>query len=108
MSKVVNLRQPSFSGKSPKPTPPRKPKNADVWSRAYLTLAAAGKVGQHGHQDKTLILTLFRHGLRVSELIALHWNQMALDAGLVHIDRRKSGTPALIPWEAQRSGRCAG
>ncbi len=68
MSKVVELRQPSFSGQSSKPTPPRKPRNADVRSREHLTpgevdklLSAAGKLGRHGNRDKTLILDTYRH-----------------------------------------------
>jgi len=104
MSKVVELRQPSFLGKSEKPTPPRKPKNADVRSREHLTpsevdklLSAAGKLGRHGHRDRTLILVMYRHGLRVSELVALRWDQVDLDAGLVNIDRRKNGTPSTHP-----------
>jgi type 1 fimbriae regulatory protein FimB/type 1 fimbriae regulatory protein FimE len=104
MSKVIELRQPSFSGKSGKPTPPRKPKNADVRSREHLTpgevdklLSTAGKLGRHGHRDKTLVLITYRHGLRVSELIALRWDQVDLNAGLVHINRRKNGTPSTHP-----------
>ncbi len=104
MSKVVELHQPSFSGKLQKPTPPRKPKNADVRSREHLTpgevdkmIAAAGKVGRHGHRDKTLVLVMYRHGLRVSELVALRWDQVDLDAGLIHVKRRKNGTPSTHP-----------
>jgi type 1 fimbriae regulatory protein FimB/type 1 fimbriae regulatory protein FimE len=104
MSKVIELRQPSFSGKLSKPTPPRKPRNADVRSREHLTpgevdklLSAASKLGRHGHRDKTLILITYRHGLRVSELIALRWDQVDLDAGLVHINRMKNGTPSTHP-----------
>ncbi|MCP4571754.1 MAG: tyrosine-type recombinase/integrase [bacterium] len=84
--------------------PPRKPKNADVRSREYLTpaeveqlLAAAGRVGRHGHRDKTLILALYRHGLRVSELVALRWDQVDLNAGLLHVNRRKNGAPSTHP-----------
>jgi type 1 fimbriae regulatory protein FimB/type 1 fimbriae regulatory protein FimE len=40
---------------------------------------------------------MYRHGLRVSELIALRWDQVDLDAGLVHINRRKNGTPSTHP-----------
>jgi len=87
-----------------KSAPPRKPKNADVRSREHLTpgevdqlMAAAGKLGRHGHRDKTLILVMYRHGLRVSELVALRWDQVDLDAGLIHINRRKNGTPSTHP-----------
>jgi len=104
MSKVVELHQASFSGKLPKKAPPRKPRNADVRSREHLTpgevdnlLSTSGKIGRHGHRDKTLILIMYRHGLRVSELVALRWDQVDLDAGLIHINRRKNGTPSTHP-----------
>lgn len=96
--------QPLFSGKLSKPPPPRKPKNADVRCREYLTpnemallIAVAGKQPRHGHRNKTLILVMYRHGLRVAELIALHWDQIDLDAGLIHINRLKNGTPSTHP-----------
>lgn len=89
--------------------PPRKPKNADVRSREYLTqgeidkvIAAAGKLRRHCHRDKTLILVTYRHGLRVSELVSLRWDQVNFDAGLIHIVRRKTAPPTHIPWAAQR------
>jgi len=104
MSNVTTLPQPSFSGKSTKSTPPRKPKNADVRSREHLTqgeidkvVAAAGKLGRHGHRDKTLILVMYRHGLRVSELVSLRWDQIDFDDGRIHIIRRKNGTPSTHP-----------
>ena len=62
-SKVAPLHQPSFSGKLP-----RKPKNAEVRTREYLTekeveslMKAAKQTGRHGHRDSTLILMMFRH-----------------------------------------------
>lgn len=104
MSKVAELHQPSFSGKSVKKTPPRKPKNGDVRSREHLTptavdklMSIAGKLGRHGRRDKTLILIMYRHGLRVSELAALRWDQVDLNAGLIHINRRKNGIPSTHP-----------
>jgi type 1 fimbriae regulatory protein FimB/type 1 fimbriae regulatory protein FimE len=104
MSKVVELPQPSFSGKSQKSAPPRRAKNGDVRSREHVTpeevdklIAAAGKVGRHGHRDKTLILVTYRHALRVSEAVALRWDQLDLDGGRIHVNRMKNGTPSTHP-----------
>ena len=53
----------------PRVAPPRKPKNADVRSREYLTesevtrLAEAAQAhGRYGHRDACMILLAFRHG----------------------------------------------
>jgi type 1 fimbriae regulatory protein FimB/type 1 fimbriae regulatory protein FimE len=45
-------------------------------------------------QDRLLILTAFRHALRVSELVNLRWQQIHLDTTTIHITRAKNGTPA--------------
>jgi len=58
---------------------------------------AAGKLGRHGHRDRTLILLAYRHALRVSELVALRWDQTDLKQGLLHIIRSKNGTPSTHP-----------
>ena len=39
----------------------------------------------------------FRHGLRVSELVALRWEQVDLKQGLLHVRRRKNGLPSTHP-----------
>jgi type 1 fimbriae regulatory protein FimE len=52
---------------------------------------ASSKVGRHGARDRTLILLAFRHGLRVSELVTMRWEQIDLKAGLVHVARLKNG-----------------
>jgi type 1 fimbriae regulatory protein FimB/type 1 fimbriae regulatory protein FimE len=94
--------------KSPQPANrkvmPTRPKNAELRTREYLTsdeidalMAAARGVGRHGHRDATLILIGFRHGLRVSELVALQWSQVDLRQGLLHVRRAKNGTPATHP-----------
>ncbi len=82
----------------------RKPKNADVRTREYLTpdevealMKAARSVGRHGHRDATLILLSFRHGLRVSEAISLRWDQVELRAGRLHVTRSKNGSPSVHP-----------
>lgn len=80
---------------------PGRPKNGDVRSREYLTLdevealiKAAGSLGRHQHRDRTLILIMFRHGLRVSEAIDLRWDQVNFKSGQLHVNRLKNGNPA--------------
>jgi integrase len=40
---------------------------------------------------------MYRHGLRVSEAIALRWEQADLKAGLLHVNRLKNGFPSTHP-----------
>jgi integrase len=79
---------------------PGRTKNSDVRSREYLTqdevealMKAAGNTGRHPLRDRTLILTMFRHGLRVSESVNLRWDQVDFKAGSIHINRLKNGKP---------------
>jgi type 1 fimbriae regulatory protein FimB/type 1 fimbriae regulatory protein FimE len=44
-----------------------------------------------------MILLAYRHGLRVSELIALRWEQVDIGQGTLHVRRRKNGTPSTHP-----------
>ena len=60
-------------------------------------MKAASKVGRHAHRDSTLILVTYRHGFRVSELVALGWNQVELDSGKMHVNRAKDGSPSVHP-----------
>ena len=84
---------------TPSPSiPPRRQSNLDRRTREYLIpaeveklLQASGKVGRHGARDRTLILLAYRHGLRVSELVALRWELIDLKAGLAHVSRLKNG-----------------
>lgn len=83
---------------------PLRRKNADYRSREYLTeqevdqlIDAASRVGRHGHRDATLIMLAYRHGLRVSELVSLRWEQVDLKQGLMHVNRLKQGTPSVHP-----------
>jgi type 1 fimbriae regulatory protein FimB/type 1 fimbriae regulatory protein FimE len=87
-----------------KAAPPRKRPNAASRSREYLTPTevdrlreAAAKRGRHGFRDATMILLAYRHGLRVSELIALRREQVDLRQGVLHVRRRKNGTPSTHP-----------
>ena len=83
---------------------PRRPLNSDVRSREYLTplevdalIKAAKSTGRHKHRDGTLILIAYRHGLRVSELVSLRWDQVDLKQGKLHVNRLKNGSPSVHP-----------
>jgi site-specific recombinase XerD len=40
------------------------------------TLLEAAGCGRYGHRDRTLLLLMYRHGLRVSEAIRLRGNSV--------------------------------
>src|ERR1700730_6019733 len=73
--------------------PPRRVRNRDVRPREYLTpkeverlIVAAKKRGKRfALRDATMILTAYRHGLRVTELCSLTWDQIDFDHGLLHV-----------------------
>ena len=62
-------------------------------------MAAARKLTRYGHRDATMILIAYRHGLRASELCDLQWHQVELNAGRLHVRRRKRGTPSVHPMQ---------
>jgi integrase len=80
------------------------PHNAERRSREHLTpdeveklTKAAGQVGRHGARDAALIRLTYRHGLRVSEAVALRWDQIDLKQGLVHVNGLKNGVSSTHP-----------
>ena len=84
--------------------PPPKQPNALRRSREHLTpaeidrlIAAAQRLGRHGQRDATMILLVYRHGLRVSELVGLRREQIDLRQGLLHVRRRKNGLSSTHP-----------
>jgi type 1 fimbriae regulatory protein FimB/type 1 fimbriae regulatory protein FimE len=80
----------------------RKP-NAELRTREYLTepeverLIKAASGNRHGHRDATLLLVMFRHGLRASEACTLHWADVDLEHGKLHVRRLKNGDPSVHP-----------
>jgi integrase len=80
----------------------RRP-NAELRAREYLTeseverIMAATKLNRHGHRDTTMVLVCYRHGLRVSELVDLRWDQVDFDRGTLAVRRVKKGSPATHP-----------
>jgi integrase len=82
---------------------PRRPKNADVRTREYLTeseverLIKGCKDNRWPHRDQTMILLAFRHGLRASELCNLQWTQVDFEAANLAVTRVKNGAQATHP-----------
>lgn len=90
--------------KMPRTAPPPKIPNQDKRSREHLfpqevtvMITAAKKVGRHPLRDSTLILMAYRHGLRVSELVALRWEQIDFTGGTIYINRLKNGVSSTHP-----------
>ncbi len=107
MGEVVDLQKPGKrrpTTKNGKVRPPSRRSNLHRRSREYLTpdemtrlIAAAGRLGRHSARDAALVLLAYRHGLRVSELVALRWDQVDLKQGLLHVRRQKNGVPSTHP-----------
>ncbi len=83
---------------------PKRLPNAELRSREYLTpgevkkvIDHAGKLGRHGQRDATLLTLAYRHGLRVSELVALRWDMVDLKQGQLHVNRLKNGIASVHP-----------
>jgi site-specific recombinase XerD len=82
---------------------PKRPRNSELRTREYLTereveqLMVAARQNRHGHRDATMILIAFRHGLRASELVDLHWDQVDFNRAVLHVRRAKGGTTSVHP-----------
>ncbi len=71
--------------------------DAHVRGRDFLSpaqidqLLQAARKGRHGVRDYLLILMMFRHGLRVSEAIALRRDDVDLAQSRLWVSRLKNG-----------------
>jgi integrase len=54
----------------------------------------AAKGNRWGHRDAAMVLVAYRHGLRASELVDLHWDQVDFRTATLHVRRVKKGTPS--------------
>src|SRR5436190_21207148 len=111
MSSVLAFKRPkrnSPSIENGKVAPPRRVANLQRRSREHLTpseverlIVSAGKIGRHGARDAALILLAYRHGLRVGELVELRWEQVDLQRGALHVNRKKNGDSATHPMSGR-------
>jgi len=82
---------------------PKRRRNGDLRTREYLTEAEVERLtkattgNRHGHRDATMVLVAYRHGLRVSELVDVRWDQVDFRTGHLHVRRVKQGTPSTHP-----------
>lgn len=80
-----------------------EPVDAHVRRRDYLTpdevkrLLAAARSARHGSRDHLMLLLMYRHGLRVSELIALRRTDLDLTSGHFWVKRPKRGLSTTHP-----------
>lgn len=62
-----------------------------VRDEAEAVIAAAGSEGRHAHRNATLIRLMYRHALRVGEVVKLRWEQLNLEEKVIHLSRLKKG-----------------
>jgi type 1 fimbriae regulatory protein FimB/type 1 fimbriae regulatory protein FimE len=89
--------------------PPMRRPNLETRVREHLlpdeveALIVAARKTRYPERNSTLILTMFRHGLRVAEAACLRWVQIDQRSGLMHVNRLKAGTSATHPISARES-----
>jgi len=82
---------------------PKRPPNGALRTREHLTeaeverLMNAARKNRWGHRDATMVLVAYRHGLRVSELVDLRWQQVGFRTASLHVRRVKQGSPSTHP-----------
>ena len=89
--------------------PPGRKSNGSYRNREHLTseevtaLRQAVRKNRYAVRDELLILMAYKHGLRVSELIALKWEQVDFKAGVLHVTRKKNGDAATHPMDSKEA-----
>ena len=93
LAKIVQLRK-----------SPRTKKNKDVRTREYLSedeivklVTAIRKRSRNPDRDECLIWMMFQHGLRVSEVVDLRWDQVNFKTGMLHVNRLKGSINSVHP-----------
>lgn len=99
------METPAQTSKICKFIKPRRTKtNKELRDREYLTeqevdllIKAIRKQSRNALRDETIVLMMFRHGLRVTEVINLKWEQVDFKEGLLHVSRIKNGKDSVHP-----------
>ena len=93
-----------------------RPTNDSLRDREYLLeseinrLIVAAKANKDiflATRNHLIILLSYRHGLRISELTGLKWNQLELEEARIHINRLKSSNSGVHPMAADECRLCA-
>lgn len=93
----------------PQNPPPPRQRNIERRTHEFLTedqvermiQAVKKSTGRHKERDALIILLMYRHGLRISELCGLKWSQLNLEERLFHVQRAKRGKPSTHPLSAK-------
>ena len=99
------MTTPSQTSKICKFIKPRRTKtNKQLRDREYLTeqeidslIKAIRKQSRNALRDEIIVTMMFRHGLRVTEVINLKWEQVDFKEGLLHVARIKNGKDSVHP-----------
>jgi len=103
MSEIIGLQAASPASptaESGKVVKRRRAKPSDDYlteQQVEKLMDAAGKSGRWGQRDRTLVLLMFRHGLRSIEAASLRWAHVQLDKGKVRVIRVKNGEDSTHP-----------
>jgi type 1 fimbriae regulatory protein FimB len=83
----------------------RETEAIDSRTKDFLTEAEmkrfleAARLGRHGTRDYAMMLTIYRHGLRVSELTDLRLRDIDLESGRLFVRRKKGSLSTHQPIE---------
>jgi len=110
LSKVVSLRPTGTpSNSTVSGTVPNRKANDETRTRSHLTedevekLLRVAKDGRYAQRDHLMVLMAFRHGLRVSELCDLRWNDVDFKQGTIHIRRLKGSKDSVHYLESDET-----
>ena len=91
VSKMLSKRRKVKSGEPVRAADDHERRRNFLGEAELNRLLAAAKRGRHGVRDHLLMLLMFRHGLRVSEVITLRRSDVDLDQARLWISRLKNG-----------------